>query len=366
MKRILFLVLVLVLATGLMAFAEEGLTIFTYEAALEAAVKNSIQPALDDYNIKAKESALEDARDEAIKGFIGGTPQEVVERKIIKEVAPFEAQTAVEVARRQKVDHEKQMRADVYQEMMRVLLAQENVTLKKEQLALVERKYAIDKIQFHEGLLAESTIVDEELALAVEKLELQKMETAMKSDILNMKQKMHIDLEDQNQIGFDFSLQKLGTHYVMDVFNVDRAIEKAVAENTDVYEKEKALEAAQKKLEITKQHLKPGHDFYDQKVYEQEAADKALYDAKTNLEVSIRNAHNDLFTALEALELANKKLDLEKSRLDTLMVKLNSGMISRRDMIDTEINVVARKQEVLQAVCDFNIKSDILKNLLGD
>jgi hypothetical protein len=35
-------------------------------------------------------------------------------------------------------------------------------------------------------------------------------------------------------------------------------------------------------------------------------------------------------------------------------------------MIDTEINVVTRKQEVLQAICDFNIKNDILRNLIGE
>ena len=64
--------------------------------------------------------------------------------------------------------------------------------------------------------------------------------------------------------------------------------------------------------------------------------------------------------------MANKKLDLENSRLDVLKTKLKAGIISRRDMIDTEIEIVNRQQEVLQAICDFNVKNDILRNLLGD
>lgn len=366
MKRIAALVIMLVIITGVMAFAEENIKVFTYESALEAAVKNSIQPALDELNIKSKESALEQAKEDAIEGFIGGTSQEVVERTFIREVAPMEAEVAVEVARREKIDHEKQLKADVYQEMMRYLLARDSVELKKERISLLEVKYGINLIQFEKGLIAETEITNEKLELSVEDLDLTKMETSLKSDILNIKHRLHIDLSDENQIAFDNKLQKVGTHYVMDFFNLEKAIEKAVAENTEVYAGQKALEAAQKRMEITQKYLKPGNDFYDKKLYELEAAEKELYDKKVSLEVSIRNAYNDLLTASDTLELANKKLDLENNRLAELQVKFDAGMVSRKDMIDTEINVVSRKQEVLQAVCDFNIKNDALRNLLGD
>lgn len=366
MKRIVFLIVILIACTGIMAFAEGNVTVFTYRSALEAAVSNSIQPELDDYNIKAKESALEDAKEEAIKGFLGGTPQEVAERMIIRHVVPLEAEVALEVARRQKTDNENQLKADVYQEMMRVLFAQENVALKREKLSLMEERFRIDTIQYREGLIPEADIINEELALNIEKLDLLKMETEMKSVILDMKQRLHVDLSDENQIAFDYKLQKIGTHYVLDFFDLDSAIKKALEANTEVYQKQKAVEAAEKKLEITKEHLKPGNEFYDQKEYELEAAEKAFYDAKTNLEVSIRNAHNELLTVLDAYELAYKKLELEESRLDVLKVKFDAGLISRRDMIDTEINVVSCKQEVLQAIRDFNIKNDILRHLLGE
>lgn len=113
MKRIAIFVLLLVFSFSVLAFAEEAITRFTYESALDTAVKNSIQPALDDFNIKAKESALEKAKEEAIKGFIGGTHQQIVEKNIVKKVAPLEAETALETARREKIDHERQIKADV-------------------------------------------------------------------------------------------------------------------------------------------------------------------------------------------------------------------------------------------------------------
>lgn len=366
MKRIVILVLLLVFSFSVLALAEETITRFTYESALRTAVENSIQPALDDFNIKAKESALEKAKDEAVKDYIINTNQQLVEKNIVKKVVPLEAETALEVAKREKTDHERQLKADVYQEMMRVILAQESVALKKKKFELTEEKLTIDKFQFHEGLISEADITNQELALSVDKLDLAKAETQLKANILDAKQRLHVDLSDENKIVFDYALDKVGTHYVLGFFNLDKAIEKAIANDTGVYAKQKALEYAQMKFELTKEYLKPGNSFYDQKEYEVEAAQKALYDAKTNLEVSIRNAHNDLLTALDALELANKKLDLENSRLDVLKTKFKAGIISRRDMIDTEINIVNRQQEVLQAICDFNVKNDILRNLLGD
>jgi len=364
MKRLAFLVLILVFATAVMVFAEEGILTFTYETALEAAVENSNQPALDDYNIKARQSALEDAREEATKAFYGGTPQEVVERKIIKEVNPLVAETEVEIAQRQKQDNQEQMKSDVYIEMMRVLLSQESVDLKKERLLLVKEKFDIDMVKFKEGIVSEADISDEELSVSIEELELARMETAMKSDILNIKQKLHVDLSEENRIGFDYSLQRIGSRYVIDSFNLDAAVEKALAADTDVYSDEKAVEAAEMRLEITSQHLKPGNDFYDQKVFELEKAKKELYDTKTNLEVSIRNAHNDLLTASDTLDLANRKYDLEQSRLSALKIKYDAGIISRSDMIDSEIRVLDARLEVLKAICDFNIKHEMLRNMV--
>lgn len=364
MKRFLILTLVFALVTGVSAFAEENVLKFTYETALETALENSVQPKLDDYNIKAMESALEEAREEAIKGFYGGTPQEVVERKIIKEVSPFEAEVNLEVAIRQKADNIKKIKADVYQEMMRVLLAEESVEIKKERIKLLEEKYRIDSERFREGLISEADITDEELALAVERLELKNMETALESDILKFKQMLHVDLSGNTKIELDYKLQKIGTPYTIEGFNIDNAILKALAEDTSVYQKQKALEAAEMKMEITKQHLKPGHDYYDHKVYELEKARKELYDVKTNLEMSIRNAYNELLTANDALELAVKREELERNRLETLKIKYNAGVISRRDMIDSELSLLAKKQAALEAICDFNIRNDTLKNLI--
>lgn len=364
MKRFIILTILFVFITSVFAFAEEGIAIFTYNSALETAVENSNQPALDDFNIKAMESALQDAKDEAILGYYGGTPQQVAERKIVKEVVPFEAEINLEIAKKQKDDNIHQMKSDVYQEMMRVLLSGESIQNKQQRIALLEEKYEIDAIRYKEGLISEADITDEGLALSVERLELKNVDTAFASDILNIKQRLHVDLSDEHKIQFDYKLNKIGTHYVLDSFNLDKAIAKALENNTLVYQKQKALEAAEMKLEITKQHLKPGHDFYDQKVYEFEKAKKELYDAQTNLEVSIRNAHNDLLTAFDAVELAYKREDLEKSKLDTLIIKFDAGVISRRDIIDTELSVLSQRQAILDVVCDFNIKNDILKNLI--
>ena len=95
-----------------------------------------------------------------------------------------------------------------------------------------------------------------------------------------------------------------------------------------------------------------------------ELARKNLYDTKTNLEVSIRNAYNNLLTASDALELEKKKLELEESRLSTLLTKYNAGMISRREIIESEVKVLAQRQAFLDAILDFNLKNEALRYLI--
>jgi len=75
-----------------------------------------------------------------------------VERRIVKEVAPFEAETDLEVARRQKEDNIRQIRADVYQQMMRVLLSRGNIEIKKKRIELLEEKYQIDLKRYGKDL----------------------------------------------------------------------------------------------------------------------------------------------------------------------------------------------------------------------
>jgi len=366
MKRYVFLIVIFMIVTGVLSYAEESITRYNYESALKAAVENSIQPALDDINIKAKESALEKARQEALKGFIGGTKQEIVERKIIKEVAPLEAEAALEVAKRQKIDNENKFRAEVYEEMLNFIMAKKRVENKKERIALVREKYIIDSMQYHEGLISKADIEDEEINLSIENLELEKLETEFKSDILDAKQKLHVDLSEDAVIDFEYELNKIGSQYLINSFNLEKAIEKALAGNTAVYQKQMAVDLAQMKFDITKEYLNPGNDYYDQKEYELESAKKSLYDEKTNLEVKIRNAYNELLTSLDALELAQKRLELEESRLETLNTKKDAGILSRRDLIDTEISVLGRKLAVQEAILNFNINHDKLRNLLGD
>lgn len=366
MKRYIFLVVLFLIVTGVFSYAEESILKYNYESALEAAVNNSIQSALDDFNIKAKESALEEAKKGANRSFIGGTNQEIVEWKIAKDVVPQQAEIALEIAKRQKSDNERRFQADVYEEMLNYLLAKNRVAIKKERISLIREKFIIDSMKFSEGIISKADIEDEEIGLSIENLELVKLETELKSNILNAKQKLHVDLSDEKGIDFEYELNKIGSPYVISSFNIDSAIEKALIKNTGVYQKQKVLDIAQLKFNITNEYLKPGNDFYDQKEYELEAAKKGLYDAKTDLEVSIRNSYNELLTSLDALELAQKRTELEESRLSTLKTKYDAGIISRRDMIDSEITILARELAVYETICTYNKNHDRMRNLVGD
>ena len=65
--------------------------------------------------------------------------------------------------------------------------------------------------------------------------------------------------------------------------------------------------------------------------------------------VSIRNAHNDLLTALDAVELAYKRRP-GKSRLDTLKIKFDAGCYKSQGYNDTELNLLSQQQAILDGV----------------
>ena len=72
MKRFIILTLLFVIILCL-AFAEEGIAIFTYNSALGPLWKTLINQSWTTIILRL-ESALQDAKDEAILGYYGGTP----------------------------------------------------------------------------------------------------------------------------------------------------------------------------------------------------------------------------------------------------------------------------------------------------
>ena len=59
-----------------------------------------------------------------------------------------------------------------------------------------------------------------------------------------------------------------------------------------------------------------------------------------------------------------KETELEESRLSTLLTKYNAGMISRREIIESEVKVLAQRQAFLDAILDFNLKNEALRYLI--
>ena len=46
------------------------------------------------------------------------------------------------------------------------------------------------------------------------------------------------------------------------------------------------------------------------------------------------------------------------------MTKYNAGMISRREIIESEVKVLAQRQAFLDAILDFNLKNEALRYLI--
>ena len=71
-----------------------------------------------------------------------------------------------------------------------------------------------------------------------------------------------------------------------------------------------------------------------------------------------------IFNCFRCGKTGKKRLELEENRLSTLLTKYDAGIISRREIIESEVKVLAQRQAVLDAILDFNLKNEALRNFI--
>lgn len=352
-KRISIIITALLLTTITTVFAVEGLK-YSIEESKALATNNSKQKTIDDLNIKVKESALVDAEEDAKMSTGGNSKTDMLNNKIKQEVNPAKAAADLEYAKKTREENIKQLELDVYKATSNMLLIKKELLTEKGKQDILNEKYKMTEVRYKEGKLTENDVYDVKYTLDSKAIDVNRLTKKLETANLELKRLLGLNMDaDLVEIKDDLVL---GSKVDVDI---EKVVENALNSNVDVYIKSEEFKASEKTMELTKTDYEQGTVTYDENMLNLENAKVELEDSKVNLEVAIRNKYNDMLTAKDKVELAQKWELINKNKLDNVQFKYEKGLISKEEVLNTKEKYLDAQYQTYLAIYDFNtIKSE--------
>ena len=347
-KRISLIVTILFITTITTAFAMENLRISISESKT-LATANSKQATVDDLTITTKESALKDAEKEANKSTGANAKIDKLNNRIAKEVTTVKAAADLEYAKRIKEENIKKLELDVYKASSNVLLIKKELEAEKGKQDILDEKYKMAEVRLREGKLTENDLNDAKYALDLKAIDVNKITKKLEAANLELKRVLGVEMN-TDPIEIKDTLSLVSRIKV----DIDRVVENAINNDTDLFIKSEELKASEKTMEITKEYYEQGTVTYDGNMLNLENSKVAYEDAKINLEVAIRNKYNDVLTALDKVDLAYKWQTINKNKLDSVQFKFEKGLVSKEEVLNAKEKYLDAQYQTFLAVYNYN------------
>lgn len=348
-KRISLIAIIVFITTVTTVLAAEGLK-FSIQESKTMAVSNSRQAAIDDLNIKAKESAVLDAEKDAKRSTAANTKIDILNNKIAKEVNPAKAAAELEYAKKIKEENLKKLELEVYKATSNILLLEKELGMEKGKQDILNEKYKIAETRFKEGKLTENDLIDAKYALDLKDIDINKVAGKIEAANLELRRILGLDMSDE--------LIKIKDRLVLastkDI-DIEKVVENALNNDAELYIKGEELKASEKIMEFTKEGYEQGTAIYDENMLSLENAKVNFEDAKVNLEVSIRNKYNDILTARDKVRLAQKWEAICIDKLRNAEFKFEKGLISKEEVLNAKENYLDAQYQTYLAIYNYNI-----------
>ncbi len=351
MKRFFYIIMVLIMLAGsAYSFGDTAGPELGISEVKEMAANNSRQAALDDLEIKSLKSALEKALKDAKMTPDAYGPYSVLNNKIVREVRPIEAQTALEAAEKRKLDKLNILKNNVEKTFLEILLVREELELEIFKLGILNKRHLILEKKYEEDLITINELEDMQYTIESKKFDI--AAARAKLDSLDMKLKNHLDLSLGGE-PVDISGKIVYKPY--NTVAMDNIINRAMENSTDIYVRQMEVKAKDKNMEITASYYKEGGTIYDTADFNLEMAKSELENSKTSLEVNIKNTYNNLLDKMGKVELALKYEEIAKKKLDIAKIKYENGLISMEQLLKEEQDLRQAEYQTLKSVFDYNM-----------
>jgi outer membrane protein TolC len=347
-KHISIIVTILLAASISTVFAVEGLR-FDVEDSKQLAVDNSKQTVIDDLDIKAKETALKEAEKDAKMSTSGNSRTEILDNKIKKQVTVPKAAADIEYAKKVKELNIDKLKLDVYKASLNMVLIRKELEAETAKQEILKEKYNMAEVKFKEGKVTENDLFDAKYALDAKTIDVNKINKKLETANLELKRLVGLSMDDTMvEIKDDLALVSTAD------IDIDKVVEEALNNDVDVFIKNEEYKASEKTMELTEEEFEEGQPTYADNKLNLESAKYTLEDTKANLEVTIRNKYNDMLTAKDKVELAQKWEAINKTKLDNAQLKYEKGYISKEELLNSKEQYIDAQYQTYLAIYNYN------------
>jgi hypothetical protein len=366
-KKLKALILTVTMALSITTVWAVGNDMFlNIEKFQDMALKNTRQSKIDELQIESKKNALEEAEKDAKFLSPSTTRNQKYDNEIQKKVDPFKAKADLEYIKREKDINEENLKREVYETALDILIQEKEVELETEKLKILEEKLKMIKTRYDEGKITDNDLYNAEFAVSSKTIDLNKAQKNLEILKLELKRLLNVELDDspikvEDQLVFepmmdiDMDVDMVVLKNVDGVLNIDTIIEKSIEKSLEYYKANKDLEAQEMVMEITKDIYEENHPTYKDNVLALEIAQLNLENIKTSIQVQVRNKYNDLKTAEENVNLAIQWEEIQKKKLEAEELKFEKGMISREQLLNAKEAYIESNYDKFAAIYNHNI-----------
>lgn len=324
-------------------------TVYTLVKLQEIAAAESRQALADDINIKMKEMTVRTIHSDSD-----------MNDSILSVTKPMAAKLELEAAQKIKLDNLKQLKTDIYKVVVGIALYHKEMELQEQKLSMAKEKLAIANAKFMNATIIQDDLDSVQYNVDSSQVKLASVKEKLNSQYLELKRLLnqplntspvHISI-DLKQAAFaeadlDFSLAGL--------YKTETALVKASGK----------LSIAQTAMEIAKKVYKKGDATYDSCVSDLEEASLDLAQARTVIEVKVKNKYNEMVNKRDDIELAAQYAGLIQKKLSSVQIRYDKGMISRESRLEAEEAFMESEFAKLTAIVEYNIAVEEFNSILG-
>jgi outer membrane protein len=348
------IVLVLVLATAGVTVgdtAEPETKSLSLAQAIEIAMKDNLQVELAALGLEQAELTLEHA-EFAKKKMINILPNP--ERKdqnmaLAIDVVPVQAQSGKVIAKVGKAYTENSIKFGVEAAYYGVLRAEKMLEVSRASLLRAQEQLKQAEAKFKAGTVAKFEVISAEAQLKSAEAAVNEAEAGVKKARMALNQTLNLNLDTPIKLTDKFSFSQAGDIDTEKVFQ-------------DMTEKDLSYVSAKEKYNMNEVNFNYHQKYYTKNTFKYREAEYAfkeselnLDNAKTQLQLNIKNAYLDLKTAENNYQVLTKSVEQAKEAYRLTKLRYDVGMATGYDLLGAETSLKQADLGLLNALYNYNL-----------
>lgn len=220
--------------------------------------------------------------------------------------------------------------------------AQKSIELFEEQLSISEKELEIAQVKLNLGLISQSEFDDKKNSYTKTKNEKINLESTLDNSYISLNKLLGYDLNSKYELELDIEYEQ------MEEIDLDAPINKALSSTQSIKEKQNAVTVAKYELDVYSSLY--SNDKKESKENSYAQTQRALTDAKTDLNQSLTQLYNNIITSENQIESNYKDLEQLNKEYEIKQVQYSLGKVTELELNEAEYKINSLEADIESAV----------------